>query len=109
MPSSRGASLLRDGTQVRVSCIAGRFFTVGATGEARANGREGKSLAWQARTEPAPSRVRRSFTQGPAPAAPSVGELPSLRTFHVGSVRWCLKNKERKKLFKDISCAGVVT
>ena len=109
MPSSRGSSLLRDGTQVCVSCIAGRFLTLGAIGEALENGRKVKSLAWQARTEPAPSRVRRLFTQGPAPAAPSVGELPSLRTFHVGSVRCCFKNKERKKLFKDISCAGVVT
>ena len=110
MPSSRGSSLLRHETQVFcVSGTAGRLFTVGAIGETLKNGRKVKSLAWQARTEPASSRVRRLFTQGPAPAAPSVGELPSLRTFHVGSVRCCSKNKERKKLFKDISCAGVVT
>lgn len=42
------------------------------------------------------------FAQGRVPAAPSVGELTSLRTFHLGSVRCCLKNKERKKKKKAV-------
>lgn len=65
----------------------------------------------ESQEEPALSRVRRVFAQGRVPAAPSVGELTSLRTFHLGSVRCCLKNKERKKkkkLFKDIFCADLV-
>ena len=61
-PSSTGSSQPRDQTQV--SCIAGRLFTIGATGEAQEH--------WSGQPSPSPGDLPDPAIEPVSPAAPAL-------------------------------------